>query len=1152
MEGEKLERKSVSVVILALLTISMFTLTSNIHLVRAEGAIYIRPDGSIDPPTAPIQRERDTYTFTDNMYESIVVERDNIVIDGARHTLKGTWTGGGLYGGTGIYLIRRDNVTIKNTEIKAFCDGILCEGSSHIRISGNTIASNRQSIRLTSLSSRYISISGNNITNSTWGIYFAGWPVGHSYNSISGNNITNNCHGIEIWLSNNNNVSGNNVTNNQEGILIWGSSNNNIFRNNVTNNGWGIRLSVAPYNKLRNNSLAKNVYNFDVYGVEISYFPNDIDTTNTVDGKPIYYWLDKQDMAIPLDAGYVALIDCRSITVQNLNLINNGEGILLVGTTNSIITENNITNNEFSVSGLSNSNNKFYHNNFISNKWQPGKYGFDIWNNIWDDGYPSGGNYWSNYIDVDLFSGQDQDEPISDGIWDHPYVVDGRIVDRYPFTQESGWETPPPAPVTVNVTIVEVRAIDTMDPPGPWAPADFFARVRIDGETLPDSEIESNMDDVYPEWSFSRTVSETIVPIHIEIWDSDMPPGVHDDHVDIDKDADDRDLDFFFDVTTQSLSGDVTYGYSEGDGDSHRAEIWFNVGLDNGDRDGDGLFDSWETAGIHMDDDGVVDLDPDLDGDGVVDLDPDHKDLLIEIDWMQNGAHSHRPSDQAVNTVIDAFANSPVSNPNGIEGIRLHIDRSNNVNHQPVLGSWAIFGYDWSAFDAIKADNFDADRRFVYHYCIFAHNLPTPPFQPGPPSGIAELPGNDFIVALGDTPPQIWEAGTLMHEFGHNLNLHHGGDDDVNYKPNYLSIMSYHFQLSGIPPTGRIDYSNTNLPSLDENNLNENVGIQDGVDSTRFFTPTGNIETWPGTGPIDWDDDNLIETSVQADINRDGIYLGSIVIPRLTVLTGHDDWANILLNLRGITDDFVDGIHINFVVEADLETLKSIRPTVVIQKFAEGPSAVPLHSVESWDFTVLVTNIFDYDMTNVIVEDHFGANLEVEFADASKGTYLQYANKPGHQQKFKWQVGDLASLETVTLKLTVSTGIDRGGEQLFTTAGHKVLNSGATVKWTNSTGKKGSAESGQVEVWAGVDVSSTTGAIAGYVKNATTEVPLASWVIELRDMAGEFLTSVLTDENGFYSFSELEPTDYIVKCQTISHSATVVAEQVSKVYFELE
>jgi hypothetical protein len=75
--------------------------------------------------------------------------------------------------------------------------------------------------------------------------------------------------------------------------------------------------------------------------------------------------------------------------------------------------------------------NKIYHNNFVDNTNQI--YILDPKGNTWNNGYPSGGNYWSDYTDVDCFSGPGQDTPGGDGIWDHPYVIDADNVDYYPL-----------------------------------------------------------------------------------------------------------------------------------------------------------------------------------------------------------------------------------------------------------------------------------------------------------------------------------------------------------------------------------------------------------------------------------------------------------------------------------------------------------------------------------------------------------------------------------------------------------------------------------------------------------------------------------------------------------------------------------------------
>jgi len=106
-----------------------------------------------------------------------------------------------------------------------------------------------------------------------------------------------------------------------------------------------------------------------------------------------------------------------------LNLAGNVQGLLLVSTTNSTIAMNNITNNRYGIRVEDSSNNKLHHNNFIDNIQQvyiqtPG------YANFWDDGYPSGGNYWSDYTGADVNG---------DDIGDAPYIIELNNTDRYPL-----------------------------------------------------------------------------------------------------------------------------------------------------------------------------------------------------------------------------------------------------------------------------------------------------------------------------------------------------------------------------------------------------------------------------------------------------------------------------------------------------------------------------------------------------------------------------------------------------------------------------------------------------------------------------------------------------------------------------------------------
>jgi parallel beta-helix repeat protein len=218
--------KAVSAIMLTLLLMGMLTLAFNIQPVKASGTIYIRADGSIDPPTAPITTvDNVTYILIGNISsdaDGIVIARSNIIIDGAGYTVEGTRA----WGSDGIYLSSIINVTIKNINIKNF-----------------------QWVGINLRYSSYNSIYGNNVTaTSSIGINLES----SNNNIIVENNITaNNMIGIVVYDSLNNTISGNNITNHSYyGVALSGSLNNKIFGNNLTNNGYGIYLEFSSNNNL--------------------------------------------------------------------------------------------------------------------------------------------------------------------------------------------------------------------------------------------------------------------------------------------------------------------------------------------------------------------------------------------------------------------------------------------------------------------------------------------------------------------------------------------------------------------------------------------------------------------------------------------------------------------------------------------------------------------------------------------------------------------------------------------------------------------------------------------------------------------------------------------------------------------------------------
>jgi parallel beta-helix repeat protein len=335
-------KKSASSLVLLLFLSVVLVSFPQIRVVNAEDTIYIRADGSIEG-TDKIQRDGDIYTFTGNIAGRIVVERYNIVVEGEGYTLQGTGAAtDGPARNIGIDLAWMRNVSIRNISITSFDYGI--------RISN---ASNNV-------------ITGNDITNNGYGIEVI---LSSSGNSIYENNITNNSkYGIWIAFASGNEVSSNHIANNkQRGIWVDYSSNEIISSNIVTNSRYGVVIDQSSYVTLRNNSMVDNLQSFSVEGHESDHFVNVVDSSNTVNGKPIYYWVNHRDMEIPSDAGYVALVNCTNITVQTLNLSGNGQGILLASTTNSTITKTTITNTNDGVYLHSSSNNSIIENYLTNN-----------------------------------------------------------------------------------------------------------------------------------------------------------------------------------------------------------------------------------------------------------------------------------------------------------------------------------------------------------------------------------------------------------------------------------------------------------------------------------------------------------------------------------------------------------------------------------------------------------------------------------------------------------------------------------------------------------------------------------------------------------------------------------------------------------------
>jgi len=274
---------------------------------------------------------------------------------------------------------------------------------------------------------------------------------------------------------------------------------------------------------------------------------------------------------------------------------------------------------------------------------------------------------------------------------------------------------------------------------------------------------------------------------------------------------------------------------------------------------------------------------------------PGRRDIFVEVDYMNGSDPGLQPRAEALQKLVDAFAARNIGlhlDTGALHGetpdpARFNLGGGNSVPFASCIelvtsGAGARKGC--TSFYDYKSAHFDVRRNLVFHYALFANSLKIDGGAGS--SGVAELNGNDLVVALGGygftTNPGAnlnmlinLQASTLMHELGHNLGLRHGGNEDVNYKPNHYSVMNYMYQFAGLSRTPdsihaaeryylangmkgknfcnlvenspcssdfRIDYSDGAGAALDENNLQEGTNIGRGAVAGAY---------------ADWDDNGV-------------------------------------------------------------------------------------------------------------------------------------------------------------------------------------------------------------------------------------------------------------------------------------------------------
>ena len=492
-----------------------------------------------------------------------------------------------------------------------------------------------------------------------------------------------------------------------------------------------------------------------------------------------------------------------------------------------------------------------------------------------------------------------------------------------------GARTAAHAATPIQVTLTIQRFVEIDDPEDSTfeqSHGEYYAIADVggtgnyqDSRNLGYPEVHNGAD-ITPYWRFTATVDAAAgtIPVNFQVKDDDTGvPFTTDDVMDINPQPGLREMHATFNLATGDWSGDngcCNLGFAQGNGDSERGKVLFDIGFNNDNSAGDGIPDGVKHSSIYDISDGHA-----LANMATLGADPCRKNVALQIDYMSGAAdgHTHDPLPGAVPLVKNAFDNAPVAAvanchypgyPRKSSGVDLVAFIDHAVPEVPIMVP------DDTGFLADKKAGFPDGLNPYFFYLIMVHDHDTT----GSSGLSCPANSNDYVVSLGswtnETGTASDQGSSIMHELGHCLGLGHGGGDGINCKPNYLSVMNYDFQTTGIPSASggaaRYDYSRAALPTLNENSLVEGNGVGgDGKDLTAWTPDNGATKVSGSTsGALDWDNEDKPgvtdsdSDTVGVDVNA--LSTGSCgtvgTSPNPSpgeTLTGYDDWSN--LKYRG-------------------------------------------------------------------------------------------------------------------------------------------------------------------------------------------------------------------------------------------------------------